>query len=146
VVKNLQINDVSKKIKKTCIHILIALLKDEFNFAVSSLAINFISSVRIAEINNKYLNHNFSTDIITFNYSGSSNILDGEIFISTEDAVYNAKKYKVDFYTEINRLVIHGILHLIGYDDKKSSDKLLMKRIENKLVKKFSNILNESDI
>ncbi len=85
----------------------------------------------------QYLNHNYSTDIITFNYSGSKTELDGELFISTEDAEYYAEKYGVSFMEEIIRLVIHGILHIVGYDDMTPKDKTVMKQMENKLLNKY---------
>jgi len=136
VIKNLQVNSGSNiKIDKKLIHILVRKLKLELDFDIVSLIINFISSEQILEINNIYLNHNFTTDIITFNYSGNYENLDGELFISAQDALENAKKYKVKLNEEYFRLVIHGILHLLNYDDQNKNAKLVMKRLENKLVK-----------
>jgi probable rRNA maturation factor len=136
VVKNLQITSVEKNvIKKGRIHQIIGSLKKEMSFDVSSLTINFISREEIKRINIKYLDHNYSTDIITFNYSGSHKDLDGEIFISLPDAEENAKKFNVSFNNEIVRLVIHGILHLIGYNDTNTTDKKKMKQLEDSLVK-----------
>ena len=77
-----------------------------------------------------------ATDIITFNYSNVLDQIDGEIFISIEDALNNSKKYKVSLSDELVRLVIHGILHLLGYDDLNTSEKKIMKRLENKLLSK----------
>ena len=88
-------------------------------------------------INTQYLGHNFSTDIITFNYSGENDSFDGEIFISVDDAFSNSKKYKVSLDNEIIRLVIHGILHLLGFDDKNKFDLKKMKKEENRLVSVF---------
>ncbi|NWF49142.1 MAG: rRNA maturation RNase YbeY [Ignavibacteriaceae bacterium] len=113
-------------------------MKHKLKFSVDSLTINFVSAKEISEINQKYLNHNYSTDIITFNYNIDSAGLDGEIFISTEDAKANAEKFKTTFHNEMIRLIIHGILHLLGYDDVKKNDKLKMKRIENQLVLELS--------
>ena len=103
------------------------------------MEISIITSQEIHKINKQYLQHDFSTDIITFNYSGENNTLDGEIFISLDDAYYNSLKYKVNLDNELLRLIIHGFLHLVGYDDKKPDDKKIMKRHENKLVKKLQN-------
>ena len=95
--------------------------------------------------NKQYLNHNYDTDIITFNYSGSNNHLDGEIFISISQAIDNSIKFNVNLDSELIRLVVHGLLHLIGYDDKNSSEKKIMKSEEDKLTEiisqKFNNIL-----
>lgn len=139
MIKNLRVycSDKKYKVNKIRIHKLLNKLGKELNFCISSLPINFISSNEITTINQKYLNHNYSTDIITFNYSGNRNNLDGEIFISYEDAKINSIKYKNSVAEEIKRLVIHGILHLIGYDDMKARDFKKMKKLENKLLNKY---------
>ncbi len=138
VVKNLQINFAEKlELKKNLLHKLVFLLKRDLKFEISSLVINFIPSEQILIINKQYLNHHFTTDIITFNYSGNHKILDGELYISIEDAENNAAKYGVSAQNEYFRLVIHGILHLLDYDDQQKSAKLVMKRLENKLLKSF---------
>lgn len=139
--KNLSVFNSSKiDVNKSAIHKIILLLKNEIGFELFSLQYNFVSPVDIQSINKKYLNHDFTTDIITFNYSGKNDILEGEVFISIQDALQNSKKFKVSLDNEILRLVIHGILHLIGYDDKKPTDKVKMKKEENRLV----NLLTES--
>jgi len=134
--KNLRVYNTIGKLKKSKIHVLIKSLSIELGFLVSNLEINFISSKAILEINKKYLNHDYTTDIITFNYSNILDQIDGEIFISIEDALKNSKKYKVSLSDELVRLVIHGILHLLGYDDLITSEKKIMKRLENKLLSK----------
>ncbi len=144
MLKNLTISNSTKtKINKREIHSLVRSLTKDINFVVESVSINFLTSEEIIPINVSYLGHNYSTDIITFNYSGENYTLDGEIFISLDDASYYAKKYKVELSTEIVRLVIHGFLHLVGYDDKTSVDKKEMKIFENKLVEKYFNSLTK---
>jgi probable rRNA maturation factor len=139
VIKNLRVycSDNKYKVNKIHIHKLLNKLRKELNFCISSLPINFISSDEITIINQKYLKHNYSTDIITFNYSGNLNNLDGEIFISYEDAESNSTRYKNTLNEEISRLVIHGMLHLIGYDDIKEKDFKKMKKLENQLLNKY---------
>ncbi len=139
--KNLHIYSVQKKIKKSNVHDLIKSLSVELNFLVSNLEINFISGEDIHVINKSYLKHDYTTDIITFNYSDSLQQIDGEIFISIDDALSNSKKFKVTLSDELVRLVIHGILHLLGYDDQNLTDKKIMKRLENKLLSKNNFIL-----
>ena len=134
--KNLSVYDTTGKLKKRKIHVLIKSLSIELGFLVSNLEINFISSKAILDINKTYLTHDYTTDIITFNYSNILDQIDGEIFISIEDALTNSKKYKVSLSDELVRLVIHGILHLLGYDDLNTSEKKIMKRLENKLLSK----------
>lgn len=139
--KNLHIFESSKVFDKRKIHLLVNRLTGELNFKISNLEINFISNEEIIRINKIYLNHDFTTDIITFNYSSDIKNIDGEIIISIDDAKINSQKYKVSFYEEIARLVIHGILHLLGYDDQITSKKKVMKRMENKLLSNFKFIL-----
>jgi rRNA maturation RNase YbeY len=135
LVKNLQVTSVDISINKSAVHSLVASVKKELNFNISSLFINFISSNEMLEVNNKFLKHNYETDVIAFNYSGKSE-LDGEILISVEDALRNAKKYKVSYSFELSRLVIHGILHLLGYNDKRPNEKILMNSMEKRLLYK----------
>lgn len=137
--KNVHVYSISKSLKKMGIHDLVKSLSKELNFKVSNLEINFISAKAILDINKSYLKHDYTTDIITFNYSKIITELDGEIFISFDDALSNSKKFKVSLSDEFVRLIIHGILHLLGYDDLAHSDKILMKRMENKLLVKFKN-------
>ena len=139
--KNLRIYSITKRIKKKNIHSLVESLASELNFKLFNLEINFISDKSILEINRTYLKHNYTTDIITFNYSNVSNKIDGEIFISIEDAILNSKKFKVSLSEELARLVIHGLLHLLGYDDQNNSNKKIMKRLENKLLYKNNFVL-----
>jgi rRNA maturation RNase YbeY len=91
----------------------------------------------IRKVNKEYLDHDYTTDIITFNYSDENYKFDGEIFISFDDALSNAKKFGCKVETELLRLVVHGILHLMGYDDIQESDKKEMKKIENDLVDQY---------
>lgn len=139
--KNLRIYSITKRIQKKNIHSLVESLASELNFKLFNLEINFISDKSILEINRTYLKHNYTTDIITFNYSNVSNKIDGEIFISIEDAILNSKKFKVSLSEELARLVIHGLLHLLGYDDQNNSNKKIMKRLENKLLYKNNFVL-----
>ena len=136
MVKNIRVfcSDKKYKVNKIRIHRLVNKLRKELNFSISSLPINFISSKEISIINKKYLNHDNSTDIITFNYSGKKDNLDGEIFISYDDAKNNSVKFNNSLAEEIFRLIIHGILHLLGYDDLNTKDYKIMKKFENQLL------------
>lgn len=90
----------------------------------------------ILEINKQYLNHDFYTDIISFDYS-VGNELHGDIFISIERVQENAEDFKVTFNEELQRVIIHGILHYCGYKDKTKEDEVLMRSIENEKIKMF---------
>jgi len=139
----------SIKLDKKIIHSIVTELQKKLSFKIESLNINFVTSDLMIEINKKHLNHDFDTDIITFNYSGSNNNLDGEIFISIMQAIDNSVKFNVNLDNELIRLIIHGILHLLGYDDQKIPDKNKMKIEEDKLTeslsKNYNNILIEYD-
>lgn len=138
MVKNLQVFSNYKTINKVFIHKLINALRKELDFIVSSLSIDIISAAEIHQVNKKFLNHDYSTDILTFDYSGNNKKLNAEIMISYEDVKQNAKLYNVKVNDEIARLVIHGILHLTGFNDSKKKDKIIMKRKENQLLKKYN--------
>ena len=85
----------------------------------------------IADMNNKYLNHNTLTDILTFSFHESGPDICGEIYISVQRVKENALKYKVSFENELHRIMIHGILHLLGYKDSTKREKEIMRQKEN---------------
>ena len=87
-------------------------------------------------INRQYLNHDTYTDIITFPYEEVGGI-SGDIFISIERVLENAKEYRVDFETELKRVMAHGVLHLLGYGDKSEEEADLMRSKENEKIKLF---------
>lgn len=95
-------------------------------------AINYIfcDDAYLLKINQEYLNHDTYTDIISFDYS-ENNKLSGDIYISIEIVRENAKKYDTSFKNELNRVLIHGILHFIGYKDKTKKEKEEMRMQED---------------
>jgi len=137
LVKNLHVYSRDSSINKNNIHLLIAALKKEFGLTVSFLSISFINANELREINKSYLKHDYNTDVITFNYSKNRKEIDGEILISIDDAMLNAKKFKSTPGQEFTRLVIHGMLHLLKFDDKDVISKKIMKKEENKLINKY---------
>nr|WP_232805920.1 rRNA maturation RNase YbeY [Salegentibacter maritimus] len=88
------------------------------------------------KINLKFLNHDTYTDIISFDNT-EGNELNGDIFISTDRVVENAREYKVEFNQEIKRVMAHGILHLCGYRDKTESEAALMRQKEDEKIALF---------
>jgi rRNA maturation RNase YbeY len=100
--------------------------------------INFVftSDAELVKTNIEFLNHNTYTDIITFDYC-EGKLINGDIIISIERVKENAQKFKVDFDSEVKRVIIHGVLHLCGYKDKSTKDTEVMKGKENWALKKF---------
>ncbi|MET6989511.1 rRNA maturation RNase YbeY [Sediminicola arcticus] len=90
----------------------------------------------LLDLNQKYLNHNTYTDIITFDYT-EQKVIGGDVFISVDRLKENASKFKVDFKDELLRVMSHGILHLMGYKDKSEEDSLLMRQKETECINMF---------
>jgi rRNA maturation RNase YbeY len=131
------------KVDKKLIHSIVKNLRQELKFKIAGIQINFVNSNEIMRINKEYLNHNFSTDVITFDYSESQKMLDAEIYISVEDAASNAKRFGVALKEEILRLVIHGFLHLLGFKDRSQKEKAVMKKLEDRLSNKYRLLINK---
>ena len=100
---------------------------------VDEINIIFCSDEYLFRLNKEYLNHNTYTDIITFDYSVEAK-RSGDIFVSIPRVKENSEKFKVPFDDELHRVFIHGILHLCGYRDKSSSEKLIMRQKEEKYL------------
>lgn len=90
----------------------------------------------LLEKNIRFLNHNTLTDVITFDYC-EGNSVSGDIFISIERVKENSEVFKVDFLTELNRVMVHGLLHLLGYKDKTDRESNLMRKKENYYLSKY---------
>lgn len=90
----------------------------------------FCSDSYLIDINRKYLNHDYNTDIITFNYN-ENKLISGDIFISTDTVLKNSKEYTTSFEMELYRVMIHGILHLVGFDDQTDEQQYEMTRQED---------------
>ncbi|MDY6278201.1 MAG: rRNA maturation RNase YbeY [Bacteroidales bacterium] len=98
---------------------------------LGSINIIFCSDNYILDVNQRYLNHDYFTDIITFDYC-EGNVISGDLFISIDTVRDNAEFYKADsFDNELQRVMVHGVLHLIGYDDHTPEDQALMREKEN---------------
>jgi rRNA maturation RNase YbeY len=101
------------------------------------LDINLIQNTEIKRINKKFLNHNFYTDIITFPYSDEKSRLEGEMFISLGEVKKNSLLYNDSYKNEYKRVIIHGCLHLAGYNDKTKGQKELIRKKENFYLSKL---------
>ena len=103
---------------------------------LGDLSYVFCSDEYLYTLNEKYLGHKSYTDIITFDYS-VENTISGEIYISIDRVKENARKFEVEFDTELRRVMAHGILHLVGYKDKTEKEKELMRTKENEKITLF---------
>lgn len=103
---------------------------------LGDLSYIFCSDNYLLKLNQKYLKHNSFTDIITFNYS-EQKVISGEIYISVDRIRENAVKFKEDFNRELLRVMAHGVLHLLGYNDKSKNEKEEMKSKEEEKINMF---------
>jgi len=101
------------------------------SYRLSGLNYIFCSDEYLLDMNKSYLDHHDYTDIITFDNSEKENIVNGDIFISIDRANENANQLKLTIDQEIHRLLVHGLLHLLGYKDKSKKDKTLMTEKED---------------
>jgi len=108
-------------------------IADGYGKKTGDIAYVFCDDQKILEVNNQYLEHDYYTDIITFDYT-TGNTISGDIFISLDTVKSNADEYGADFETELHRILIHGILHLCGNDDKSPELRADMTNKENKAL------------
>ena len=97
---------------------------------IGNISIIFCSDNYVLHINQKYLQHDYFTDIITFDYCEGDR-LSGDLFISVDSVRENSVEFGTEFKDELNRVIIHGLLHLVGYDDHTEKDIKLMRSKEN---------------
>src|SRR5687768_2929886 len=122
------------------------LLRKELGLQNYEHGIKFVSATKMAKLNWDYLQHEGSTDVITFDYregnEGKESELVGEIYISVADAKKQAREFRTTWQEELVRYLVHGVLHLRGYDDLVATKRKVMKREENRLVEKLSKQFN----
>ena len=103
---------------------------------IQNLNFLIVGDKRMIHFNKTYLNHDYSTDIITFDNSENKKI-SGDIVISIERVKENSKKYKVKLEDELRRVMVHGFLHLLGYDDKNEKEKKRIRKKENYYLERY---------
>lgn len=101
-----------------------------YNFLPGEITFIFCSDPYLLDINLQFLNHNYFTDIITFDYCDGT-LINGDVFISIDTVLSNSKDFGVSFSDELYRVIIHGILHLIGFDDKTKEENEAMHKLED---------------
>jgi probable rRNA maturation factor len=112
------------------------ILQEETKKQKGAICIVFCNDKQLLKINQEYLQHDFFTDIITFDYS-EENTISGDLTISLERVKENAIRFKTTYFVELLRVIIHGVLHLCGYKDKRSLEKILMRFKENLYLNNF---------
>lgn len=100
---------------------------------VGDVAYIFVNDDKILEVNRQYLQHDYYTDIITFDYS-EGDVISGDLFISLDTVRTNAEQVGATYEQELNRVIIHGILHLCGINDKGPGEREIMEAAENKAL------------
>lgn len=120
-------------IKKREITEWIKTIAESYGKKVGEIAYIFCSDEKILEVNRQYLQHDYYTDIITFDYT-EGNRISGDLFISLDTVRTNAEQFKASYDNELYRVIIHGILHLCGIDDKGPGEREIMETAENKAL------------
>tara|TARA_Y100001970_G_scaffold242289_1_gene306553 strand:- start:5146 stop:5592 length:447 start_codon:yes stop_codon:yes gene_type:complete len=134
------INDYGSGIsfKNKSIKNLISNLLSQYSTAEGQVSIILSNKTLLNKLKKDYFNLNHFTDVITFNLEDDNQPLDGEIYISIDDVHENSKKYNVSFDDEFKRVLIHGVLHILGFDDKTQKEKKEMTKLENINMKLIS--------
>jgi len=131
-----QTNSVGKKKRQKLKAFIKDILKKEKK-KVKNLNYVFCSDKELLKINQDFLNHNYYTDILTFNLSSSHDIIDAEIYISIDRVRENAKLLDFSFKSELHRVIFHGALHLCGYKDKKKGEIKKMREKEDLYLSEY---------
>lgn len=108
-----------------------------YGLRVGDIGYMFVNDERILAVNREYLGHDYYTDIITFDYS-EDGVINGDIVISLDTVRTNARQYGKDYDEELHRVIIHGILHLCGINDKAPGEREVMEAAENEALLKIN--------
>jgi probable rRNA maturation factor len=121
-----------------------AVLADHLGVTEFRLNICLVGGREIARLNEVYLRHQGSTDVLAFDYRDSARpgALFGEIFVCVDEASVQARRFRTTWQAELVRYIVHGLLHLCGYDDRRTRRREKMKRVENRLLKLVSSQLS----
>ncbi len=117
-------------------------IAESYGKKIGEIAYIFCSDEKILEVNRQYLQHDYYTDIITFDYCEGKR-LSGDLFISLDTVRTNAEQFSAPYETELNRVIIHGILHLCGINDKGPGEREIMEAAENKALQMRKNFISE---
>ncbi len=121
------------KIRKRDTNAWIKTVAQSYGKKVGDIAYIFCDDEKILEVNRQYLQHDYYTDIITFDYT-EDNVISGDLFISLDTVRSNSEEQGTTYEEELHRVIIHGILHLCGIDDKGPGERELMEEAENRAL------------
>ena len=124
------------KIKKREVTAWIKAVAASYGRKVGEIGYLFVDDEKILEVNNEYLGHNYYTDIITFDYD-EGDVINGDMVISLDTVRTNAEQFGKAYEEELYRVIIHGILHLCGIDDKGPGEREIMEAAENKALEMY---------
>ena len=103
------------------------------------LTIHLVNDREMTELNQTHMRHAGTTDVITLDYSdaGTSGLVTGEIFVCVDEALIQARRFRTDWFSELVRYIVHGVLHLLGYDDLRTKPRVRMKKEEGRLLREL---------
>jgi len=134
---NFEFNNIEEfNLDKAKITVWLRLVAAKYGRKIGNLSYIFCDDNKILEINRQFLQHDYFTDIITFDYSVGTT-LNGDIFISIDTVKSNAEKYGKLFENELNRVIVHGILHLCGQNDKTETEAAQMRKMEDEALERL---------
>jgi len=112
----------------------------EFDRKIGDLTLIFVSDDFLLEMNQQFLQHDYYTDIITFDHGTERKKISGELYMSLDRIRENALLHKEKYSTEFHRVIAHGVLHIIGFQDKTKNEKISMRSCENQFLDVYLNI------
>lgn len=118
---------------------------DSYGKKIGNLNYLFCDDEEILRVNREFLQHDYYTDIITFDYSRRTRVA-GDIFISLDTVKSNAEEYDKPYESELLRVIVHGLLHLCGINDKGPGEREIMEENEDKALALWKNLVSQSDI
>ena len=128
----------ARQLRRTCAE----LFREHLRIENVELGVRLVAASEMTQLNEAYLQHQGSTDVITFNYrepgtqgSKSGAAICGELVICVDEAILQAKRFRTTWQSELIRYIIHGVLHLLGYDDRRAADRRKMKQEEERLLR-----------
>ena len=130
----------SPELNKSIITEWLSSIVKDHKYEIQDLNYIFCSDDYLHKINVEYLDHDDLTDIITFDNSETPNTIEADIFISIERVKENASNFKVSFHDELHRVLVHGLLHLLGFGDKTNDQKDIMRKNEDACLSLLSNL------